>query len=51
MRAKREYLSYSLTLKRFSHDKYAGTDIPKNFSSLVQLSNPTRGEERTCSSP
>ena len=46
MRARREYLSYSLTLKRFSHDEYAGTGIPKNFSSLVQLSNPARGEER-----
>ncbi|MHB8417297.1 MAG: cytochrome c biogenesis protein ResB [Myxococcales bacterium] len=46
MRARREYLPYSLTLKKFSHDIYLGTDIPKNFSSLVHLSNPARGEER-----
>jgi len=46
MRPRREYLPYTLTLKKFSHDVYAGTDIPKNFSSLVHLSNPTRGEER-----
>jgi hypothetical protein len=46
MRPRREYLPYSLTLKKFSHDVYAGTDIPKNFSSLVHLSNPARGEER-----
>ena len=46
MRARRTYLPYSITLKKFSHDVYAGTDIPKNFSSLVHLSNPSRGEER-----
>jgi ResB-like family len=46
MRPTRSYLPYSLTLKKFSHDIYPGTDIPKNFSSLVHLSNPGRGEER-----
>jgi hypothetical protein len=46
MRPRRYYLPYTVTLKRFSHDVYAGTDIPRNFSSLVHLSNPARGEER-----
>jgi hypothetical protein len=46
MRAQREYLPYSLTLKKFSHDIYLGTDIPKNFSSLVHLSNPDSGDDR-----
>jgi hypothetical protein len=46
MRPRREYLPYSLTLKKFRHDKYPGTEIPKNFSSLVQLENQARGEER-----
>ena len=46
MRPQRKYLDYSVTLKRFSHDVYAGTDIPKNFSSLVHLSRPSAGEER-----
>lgn len=46
LRQRREYLPYSLTLKKFSHDLYPGTDIPKNFSSLVHLSNPAHGEER-----
>jgi hypothetical protein len=46
MRARREYLPYAVTLKEFRHDVYPGTDIPKNFSSLVHLSNPARGEER-----
>jgi hypothetical protein len=46
MRPRRQYLPYALTLKKFSHDIYPGTDIPKNFSSLVHLVNPGRAEER-----
>lgn len=46
MRPRREYLPYKITLKKFSHDVYPGTTIPKNFSSLVHLVNPGSGEER-----
>ena len=46
MRNRREYLPYTLTLQDFRHDVYPGTDIPKNFSSLVRLSNPSRHEDR-----
>jgi len=46
MRPRRQYLPYSMTLKKFSHDVYEGTNIPKNFSSLVHLSNPGKGEAR-----
>ena len=46
MRSRRWYLPYSVTLKEFSHDVYEGTQIPKNFSSLVQLKDPTRNEDR-----
>jgi hypothetical protein len=46
MRHRRQYLPYAVTLKKFSHDRYAGTDIPKNFSSLVHLNNPSTGESR-----
>ena len=46
MRPRREYLPYTITLRKFSHDVYAGTDFPRNFSSLVHLSNPARGDER-----
>jgi ResB-like family len=46
MRQRREHLPYAVTLKKFSHDVYEGTDIPKNFSSLVHVSNPSRREER-----
>ena len=46
MRQRRHNLPYAITLKKFSHDLYPGTQIPKNFSSLVHISNPGRGEER-----
>lgn len=46
MRNRRQYLPYTITLKHFSHDVYPGTDIPKNFSSLVRLDNPATGEAR-----
>lgn len=35
-----------MTLKEFKHDIYPGTDIPKNFSSLVRLADPSRAEDR-----
>jgi hypothetical protein len=43
---RRTYLPYALTLKKFRHDVYPGTDIPRNFSSLIHVSNPSKGEER-----
>ncbi len=46
MRLRRQYLPYAFTLKEFRHDVYPGTDIPKNFSSLVQVVNPSRNESR-----
>lgn len=46
LRGRRVYLPYSLTLKDFRHDIYPGTQIPKNFSSLVRLQNEATGEDR-----
>jgi ResB-like family len=46
MRSRREYLPFAVTLRKFSHDVYPGTNIPKNFSSLVRISNPGRREDR-----
>jgi hypothetical protein len=46
MRPKRLYEPYSLTLEKFSHDIYPGTDIPKNFSSKVRINPPEGGEGR-----
>jgi hypothetical protein len=40
MRPTRHYEPYSVTLEKFSHDIYPGTDIPKNFSSKVRLNLP-----------
>jgi hypothetical protein len=37
LRFAREYKPFSLTLKELKHDVYPGSDIPKNFSSLVRL--------------
>ncbi len=43
MRPVRYYEPYSITLLAFNHDIYAGTDIPKNFSSKIHLNDPTTG--------
>ncbi len=46
LRLRRHYKDFSLTLLDFRHDKYTGTEIPKNFSSQVRLNNPKTGEDR-----
>ena len=37
LRFKRYYRPFSLTLINFTHEKYPGTEIPKNFASRVHL--------------
>jgi hypothetical protein len=37
LRFKRYYHPFSISLLDFSHDKYPGTEIPKNFSSRIRL--------------
>jgi ABC-type transport system involved in cytochrome c biogenesis permease subunit len=46
LRSKRIYRPFSLTLQKFSHDRYAGTDIPKNFSSRIHLKTPDGRDDR-----
>lgn len=46
MRQRRFYKQFALTLLDFAHDRYAGTDIPKNFSSRVRLVDLDRNENR-----
>ncbi len=46
LRNRRYYLPFSLTLKDFRHDLYPGTNIPKNFSSLVRLKDAATGDDR-----
>ena len=46
MRTARYYKPYSVTLQKFTHEKYAGTDIPKNFASKVTLVDLDRNVNR-----
>jgi hypothetical protein len=46
LRSKRTYHPFSLTLLRFSHDKYPGTEIPRNFSSRVRLRSDDGRDDR-----
>lgn len=46
MRFTRSYKPFTLTLLKFSHDKYSGTEIPKNFSSRIRLETPAAKEDR-----
>ena len=46
LRPERFYKPFSLHLVEFKHDKYPGTDIPKNISSRVRLQRPDTGEDR-----
>jgi hypothetical protein len=46
LRTARYYKPYSVTLQKFTHEKYAGTEIPKNFASKVTLIDPERSVNR-----
>jgi hypothetical protein len=46
MRLERSYKPFSLTLKETNHDVYVGTNIPKNYSSRVQLKTPDGRDDR-----
>ena len=47
MRFARSYKPYRIELLEFRHDKYVGTDTPKNFSSLVRVVDEDKGVDRT----
>ena len=46
MRQQRYYQPYAVKLLNFTHEKYAGTDIPKNFASRIQLTTDNKREDR-----
>lgn len=46
IRQERHHHPFSLRLLDFTHERYLGTQIPKNFSSRVRLTNPETGEDR-----
>ncbi len=35
-----------MKLEKFNHEKYRGTEIPKNFASRVRIQRPDTGEDR-----
>ncbi len=46
LRPQRIYFPFSMELLKATHTVYEGTDIPKDFRSLVRLQNPQTGENR-----
>jgi len=46
LRFKRFYKPYSLTLLDFTHERYPGTDLPKDFRSRVRIDHPAKSERR-----
>ena len=46
LRHKRQYKSYSIKLIDFRHDRYLGTDTPRNYSSQIQLVDHQHNENR-----
>jgi hypothetical protein len=46
LRPQREYKPFAITLLKFSHDVYAGTDIPKNYSSRIRVTTPDGHDDR-----
>jgi len=46
LRKKRTYHPFKITLHDFTHDRYPGTNLPKNFSSRIRLQDTDRNEDR-----
>ena len=46
LRFARHYKPYTLTLLEFTHDRYPGTEIPRNFSSRLRLTTPDGRDDR-----
>jgi hypothetical protein len=46
LRPKRFYKPFAVQLLQFRHDRYAGTDVAKNFSSRIRLLDPAKHEDR-----
>ena len=46
LRPARYYKPYSVTLQKFTHERYPGTEIPKDFSSRVTLIDPEQSVNR-----
>lgn len=46
LRPQRLYKPFSMELLEFRHERYPGTQIPKDFSSMIRLTNAKNGEQR-----
>jgi ResB-like family len=46
MRFTRHYKPFHLKLLEFTHEKYRGTEIPRNFASRVRIQRPETREDR-----
>jgi hypothetical protein len=46
LRPKRTYKPYTVHLKKFTHQKYQGTNVPKDFASDIRLTDAEHGEVR-----
>ncbi|MFM8932658.1 MAG: cytochrome c biogenesis protein ResB, partial [Gemmataceae bacterium] len=46
LRNRRSYRPYTITLEKFTHDVYPGTNTPLNFQSDVHLEDPALGIDR-----
>jgi ABC-type transport system involved in cytochrome c biogenesis permease subunit len=46
LRFKRYYKPYTVTLKKFTHELFPGTDMPRDFASEIRLVDPARHVDR-----
>jgi len=46
LRAQRQYLPFTVRLDQFTHDIYPGTEIPKNFASIIRLVSDDGRDDR-----
>jgi hypothetical protein len=46
LRARRDYLPFTITLLKFTHDIYPGTDIPRDFASTIRLRSDDGRDDR-----
>jgi hypothetical protein len=46
LRFARSYYPFNITLLKATHEKYKGTEIPKNFASRIRVDHPGRNEAR-----
>jgi ABC-type transport system involved in cytochrome c biogenesis permease subunit len=46
LRWKRDYKPYTIYLKKFSFDRYTGTDVARNYSSDIRFVDSAQGEDR-----